>query len=54
MDTRRDRRRQYNVAVNSARAQYLTNDHWYRVQDSWRMAVEDVVESAIDAKDPDG
>ena len=40
--------------ANEMERTYITNDHWYRVQDSWWMAVEDVVEPAIDAKAPDG
>jgi hypothetical protein len=33
---------------------YITNDHWYRVQEPWWLAVSDVAEPAINTELSDG
>jgi hypothetical protein len=33
---------------------YITNDHWYRVQEPWWVAVADVADLAINTKASDG
>ncbi|MCP4996929.1 MAG: conjugative coupling factor TraD, PFGI-1 class, partial [Gammaproteobacteria bacterium] len=43
-----------NEMANEMERTYITNDHWYRVQEPWWAAVTDVTESATDMDEPDG
>jgi hypothetical protein len=40
--------------ANEMERTYITNDHWYRVQEPWWGAVADVTEPAINTDPSDG
>ncbi len=40
--------------ANEMERTYITNDHWYRVQEPWWSAVADVTEPAINTEPSDG
>lgn len=40
--------------ANEMERTYITNDHWYRVQEPWWGAVEDVTEPAAEVETSDG
>ncbi|MCP4129143.1 MAG: type IV conjugative transfer system coupling protein TraD [Gammaproteobacteria bacterium] len=40
--------------ANEMERTYITNDHWYRVQEPWWGAVADVTEPAAEVETPDG
>ena len=40
--------------ANEMERTYITNDHWYRVQEPWWVAVSDVAEPVVEAEASDG
>jgi len=40
--------------ANEMERTYITNDHWYRVQEPWWGAVEDVTEPTVEIETSDG